>query len=162
TWVFLNEPDVYKDPDDFHTFAGTPNDYAQMLKVGYLAARSVNPNAKIVMSGLTYFWDKENTRPQYFQRVLDALRGDPTAPANNIKSMALARAAGVQRYSPYKLQDEFAENGDEYWGLTRNDGTVRPGYLAYQVAVRYLQDARSATYYWSGSQIPPSDQEITS
>ena len=231
TWVFYNEPDVYVDPNDFHTFAGTPNDYALMLKVGYLAARSVNPNAKIVMAGLTYFWDKENNRPQYFQRVLDALRGDPTAAANNwyfdvvdahtygnplnsftvpttfrrimrdrgidkpiwidesnalvkndprvgagdgpfratmdeqasyvIESMALARAAGVQRYSIYKLQDEFPENGDEYWGLTRNDGSVRPGYLGYQVGTRYIQNARSATYYWAGSQIPPSDQEIS-
>jgi len=230
TWIFLNEPDIYKDPDDFHTFAGTPNDYAQMLKVGYLAAKSVNPNAKIVMAGMTYFWDKEANRPQYLQRVLDALRGDPTAQGNNfyfdvvdahaygnplnsftiptvfrrlmrergidkpiwldesnalikndprvgagegpfratmdeqasyvIESMALARAAGVQRYSIYKLQDEGAENGDEYWGLTRNDGTLRPSYLAYQVANRYIQNARSATYYWAGSQIPPTDQEL--
>jgi hypothetical protein len=231
TWVIYNEPDIYVEPDDFRTFAGTPADYAQLLKVAYLAARSVNPNARIVMAGLTYFWDKEAARPQYFQRVLDALRGDPTAAANGwffdivdahtygnplnsytvpqvfrrimrdrgidkpiwidesnvlikndarvgagdgpfratmdeqasyvIQSMALARAAGVQRYSIYKLQDEGAENGDEYWGLTRNDGSLRPSYVGYQVAVRYLQNVRAATYSWAGSQIPPSEQDIT-
>jgi hypothetical protein len=231
TWVIYNEPDIYVEPDDFRTFAGTPADYALLLKTAYLAAKSVNPNARIVMAGLTYFWDKENNRPQYFQRVLDAIRGDPTAAANNwffdvvdahtygnplnsytvplafqrimrergiskpiwidesnvlikndprvgsgdgpfratmdeqasymVQSMALARAAGVQRYSSYKLQDEHAENGDEYWGLTRNDGTFRPSYLSYQVAVRYMQNARSATYYWGGSQNPPTEQEIT-
>jgi len=231
TWVIYNEPDIYVEPDDFRTFAGTPSDYALLLKTAYLAAKSVNPNARIVMAGLTYFWDKEAGRPQYFQRVLDAIRADPAAATNNwffdivdahtygnplnsytvpnvfqrimrdrgitkpiwidesnvlikndprvgagdgpfratmdeqasyvIQSMALARAAGVQRYSIYKLQDEGAENGDEYWGLTRNDGTLRPSYLAYQTAVRYLQNARSATYSWGGSQIPPTEQEIT-
>jgi hypothetical protein len=231
TWVFYNEPDMYLDPDDFHTFAGTPEDYAQVLKTAYLAAKSVNPDAKVVMSGFTYSWDKEAGRPQYLQRVLDALGGDPAAPRNNwyfdvvdahtygnplnsyavptifrrilrdkgldkpiwitesnvlvkddprvpagdgpfrasiddqasyvIEAMALARAAGVQRYSIYKMQDESPENGDEYWGLTRNDGSVRPSYLAYQVAARYFQQPRAATYYWWGSQVPPTEQEIT-
>lgn len=230
TWVFYNEPDMYRD-SDYHTFAGTPEDYAQVLKVGYLAAKSVSPDVKIVMAGFTYSWDKEAGRPQYLQRVLDALGGDPTAARNNwffdvvdahtygnplntyavptafrrilrekgidkpiwitesnvlvkndprvpagegpfratideqasyvIEAMALARAAGVQRYSIYKMQDESPENGDEYWGLMRNDGTVRPEYVAYQVAARYLQNVRGATYYWQGSQIPPSEQEIS-
>jgi len=231
TWIFYNEPDIYVDPSDFHTFAGTPADYADLLKVGYLAAKSVNPNVKVSMAGMTYYWDKEHDRPQYFQRVLDALGSDPSAARNNwffdiahvhtygnplntytiplvfqrimrqkgiskpiwidesnalikndprvgagdgafrvtmdeqasyvIQSMALARAAGVQHYSTYKMQDEFPENEDEYWGMTRNDGSVRPSYVAYQVAVRYLQNARGATYYWWGSSVPPSEDEVT-
>jgi hypothetical protein len=231
TWIFYNEPDVYVDPDHFHTFAGTPADYAQVLKVGYLAAKSVDPNVKVATAGFTYFWDKENDRPHYFERVLDAITTDPAAGRNNwyfdivnvhtygnplnsytiprvferimqqkaiskpiwmvesnalikndpvvgagdgpfratmneqasyvIQSMALARAAGVQRYSTYKMQDEFPENRDEYWGLTRNDGTVRPSYVAYQAAVRYLQNARGATYYWWGANVPPSEAEIS-
>lgn len=230
TWVIYNEPDIYQEPDDFRTFAGTPVDYALLLKTAYLAAKSANPSVRIVMSGFTYWWDKEAGRPQYFQRVLDAISADPTAAPNNwffdivnahtygnplnsyavplafrrilqakgidkpiwivesnvlikndprvgsgegpfratldeqasyvIQSMALARAAGVQRYSTYKIVDEHPENGDEYWGLTRNDGSVRPSYLAYQVAARYLQHARAATYHWSGSRTPPSEQEI--
>jgi hypothetical protein len=231
TWIIYNEPDMYSDPNNYLTFAGTPIDYYLLLKTAYLAAKSVNPNARIVMAGYTYWWDHENKRPLYFQRVLDAIGGDPTAAANNwffdvvdvhayanplnsytipilfrralqakgldkpiwitesnvlikddprvgagdgpfratqdeqasyvIESVALARAAGVQRYSIYKLQDQFPENGDEYWGLTRNDGSLRPGYVAYQVAVKYLQQPRSAVYYWGGSQVPPSEQEIT-
>jgi hypothetical protein len=222
---------MYIDPDDFRTFAGTPIDYYQLLKVGYLAAKSVNPDVKIVMSGFTYSWDKQYGRPQYLQRVLDAIGGDPTAAQNNwffdvvdahtygnplntyavptifrrilrekgldkpiwitesnvlvkhdprvpagdgpfratideqasyvIQSMALARAAGVARYSIYKMQDEHPENEDEFWGLTRNDGSLRPSYLAYQTAVRYLQNVRNAVYYWWGAQIPPTEQEIT-
>ena len=231
TWAFYNEPDMYLEPDDYRTFAGTPIDYAQVLKTAYLAAKSVNPDAKVMMAGFTYSWDKQEGRPQYLQRVLDALGGDPAAARNNwyfdlvdahtygnplntytvptifrrilrekgldkpiwitesnvlvkqdprvpagdgpfratideqasyiIQAMALARAAGVQRYSIYKVQDEHPENEDEFWGLTRNDGTVRPSYLAYQTAVRYLQQPRSATYYWWGSQVPPTEQEVT-
>lgn len=230
TWVIYNEPDVYREPDDYRTFAGTPADYAQLLKVAYLAAKSVNPNAQIVMAGFTYFWDKEARRPQYFQRVLDALAADPMAPANNwyfdaidvhtysnplnafavpmvmrrimrqrgldkpiwivesnvlpyddplapprdtsfratmdeqasymIQSMALALAAGVQRYAVYKMTDEEPELGDQYWGLARNDGSIRPAYVAYQVAVRYFQQVRAAYYYWWGANIPPTDPEI--
>jgi hypothetical protein len=231
TWVILNEPDVYREPDDFRTFAGTPEDYYLVLKTAYLAARSVNPNVKIVMAGFTYWWDKEARRPLYFQRVLDAIGGDPTARANNwffdavdvhtygnplngynipmvfrrvmrekgidkpiwivesnvlprddphappedtsfratmdeqasyiIQNMALALAAGVQRYSIYKMTDEAPEVGDQYWGLARNDGTVRPAYVAYQVGVRYFQNVRAAYYYWWGAGIPPTEDEIT-
>jgi hypothetical protein len=230
TWVILNEPDIYKDPDDFRTFAGTPADYALILKTAYLAAKSVNPNATIVMSGFTYWWDHENRRPQYFQRVLDALGGDPTARANNwyfdavdshtygnplngynipttfrrimqekgidkpvwitetnvlvrddpntptndptfrgtmdeqasyiIQNMALAIAAGVQRYSIYKLTDEAPELGDQYWGLVRDDGTTRPSYVAYQTGVKYFQGVRGAYYYWWGASMPPSEPEM--
>jgi len=231
TWVILNEPDVYKEPDDFRTFAGTPVDYARVLRAAYLAARSVNPNVKIVMAGFTYWWDHEARRPLYFQRVLDAIGGDPAAAANNwyfdvvdahtygnplngyniptafrrvmrdkgidkpiwitetnvlarddpkaptndpsfrgtmedqasyiIENMALALAAGVQRYSVYKMTDEAPEVGDQYWGLVRDDGTPRPEYVAYQTGVKYFQGARSATYYWWGSNVPPTEQEIS-
>jgi hypothetical protein len=231
TWVILNEPDIYKDPDDFRTFAGTPADYAQVLKTAYRAAKSVNPNATIVMSGFTYWWDHEARRPQYFQRVLDAIGGDPTAAANNwffdavdshtygnplngynipttfrrimqdkglnkpiwitetnvlvkddpktptndptfratmdeqasyvIQNMSLAIAAGVQRYSIYKMNDEAAEVGDQYWGLVHDDGTPRPSYVAYQTGVKYFQGVRNAYYYWWGAGMPPSDQEMT-
>jgi hypothetical protein len=230
TWIFYNEPDVYTDPDEFHKFAGSPADYAQVLKVGYLAAKSVDSRVQVATAGFTYFWDHEHDRPQYFERVLDAIASDPEAARNNwyfdivnahtygnplnsytvpqvfarimrqkgiakpvwldesntvikndprvgagpgdfratmdeqasyvIQSMALARAAGVQHYGIYKMQDEFPEEGDQYWGLTRNDGTVRPSYVAYQVAVRYLQHARGAMYYWWGASTPPTEAEI--
>src|SRR5581483_4022893 len=83
TWIFYNEPDIYVDPDDWQTFAGPPSDYAQVLKVGYLAAKSVDPTIQISVAGLTYFWDKENNRAPYLQRLLDALATDPDAPRNN-------------------------------------------------------------------------------
>ncbi len=84
-WVIWNEPDITPgDPNDaYYIFAGTPEDYAQLLKVGYLAAHAANPNVKVMTAGLTYWTDIHSGRPQYFQRVLDVLAQDPSAPANN-------------------------------------------------------------------------------
>jgi hypothetical protein len=77
-----------------------------------------------------------------------------------IESAALARAAGVERYAVYKMRDEEAEN-DQYYGLVRNDGSMRPAYRAYQTAVRELVGARDATYFWNGSALAPTEDEIT-
>ncbi len=52
-----------------------------------------------------------------------------------IQSVALARAAGIERYAIYKMVDGDAENG-ELFGLVRNNGTVRPAYVAYHVPAR--------------------------
>lgn len=77
-----------------------------------------------------------------------------------IQSIALARAAGVERYSVYKMRDEEAEN-DQHYGLVRNDSSVRPAYVAYQTAVRELSNTRNAQYFWNGSASPPTEDELT-
>ena len=43
-----------------------------------------------------------------------------------IQAMAMAVAAGVERYAVYKATDEKAENDTELWGLIRNNGTTKP------------------------------------
>jgi len=119
--------------------------------------------------------EKGIDKPIWISETNVLVKNDPRVPAGDgpfratideqasymIESMALARAAGVNRYSVYKMQDEHPENEDEYWGLTRNDGTLRPSYLAYQTAVRYFQNVRGATYYWWGSRMPPTEQEVS-
>lgn len=77
-----------------------------------------------------------------------------------IQAAALARAAGVERYAVYKMRDEEPEN-DQYYGLVRNDGTPRPAYTAYKVAIRELSGVEDAQYFWSGSATPPTEDEIT-
>jgi hypothetical protein len=76
-----------------------------------------------------------------------------------IQSYALGIAAGVERQAVYKLLDDKPEAG-QYFGLVRNDGSVRPAFVAYQTAVDYLSNARWASYDWSGSQTPPADGEM--
>jgi len=83
TWVMWNEPDVWSDENHARQWTGTLEQYYQLLKVGYLAARSANPRAQVLLAGLTYWWDAAYGREQYFERVLRLASADPSASANN-------------------------------------------------------------------------------
>jgi hypothetical protein len=181
-------------------WCGSEQDYAQLLKVGYQATKAACPDCTVLYAGLHYWADKT-----YFERVLDIINDDPSAPANNdffdalslhsysrsayaytlvnhirdrmkvyvrdhpiwltetgvpvwddpqayndkydyaatqneaaaylIQSYANALASGVERYIFFRAND--ADMG-EYFGLIRNDRSVRPAYSAYQVAATYL------------------------
>lgn len=78
-----------------------------------------------------------------------------------IQAFALARAAGAERMSIYKLVDEAKEGANELYGLVRNDGSVRPAYTAFGTAVRYLSAPTSAVYTWDGASEPPTDDQVT-
>lgn len=64
-----------------------------------------------------------------------------------IQSYANALAAGVQRYYFFRAHDEHMA---EPHGLIRNDKSLRPAYVAYQVAARYLQRENQATRVTTG------------
>lgn len=56
-----------------------------------------------------------------------------------IEAVALARAAGYQRIGWYSMVDHDPSSGIlDRWGLLRTDGSARPAFRAFQVAVRYL------------------------
>jgi hypothetical protein len=64
----------------YHTWAGTPADYFQLLKVAAQAAKAANPNARIVTSPYAYFRDKQEGRGvtlPWFDAFADAVRADP-------------------------------------------------------------------------------------
>ncbi|MDO8671485.1 MAG: hypothetical protein Q7O66_08665 [Dehalococcoidia bacterium] len=82
SWVIWNEPDVWDARESSSAWLGSEADYYQLLKIASQAAKSVNPNAKIVFAGLTYYWDKSYGRDLYLKRVLDIAANDPTARAN--------------------------------------------------------------------------------
>jgi hypothetical protein len=228
-WVIWNEPDMYSDTIAY-TWDGTITDLYQLVKVASQAVKKANPEAKIVLPGLTYWWDKEGGRPLYLARFLEVAAHDPTAAAQGdyfdivdlhqytnplntyvatrvyqralatyglnrpiwigesnvapdddpaapitpvlhatmdqqasyiIEAFALARAAGAERMSIYKLVDERPEGPGELFGLVRNDGSVRPAFTAYQTAVRYMTTPTSAVYTWDGASEPPTEDQIT-
>lgn len=55
-----------------------------------------------------------------------------------IQSYAESRAVGIDKFIFFRMHDD-AENMSETFGLMRNDLTLRPAYVAYQVTARYLQ-----------------------
>lgn len=82
-WIIWNEPDVWSDETRSRQWTGSVEQYYQLLKTGYLAAKRVNPSARVWMAGLTYWWDYLYGREQYFASVLRLALEDPSAAANN-------------------------------------------------------------------------------
>ncbi|MCC7107532.1 MAG: hypothetical protein IT307_20540 [Chloroflexi bacterium] len=228
-WIVWNEMDIY-DPAGRYSFDGSFEDYFQLVKVAYQAAKAANPKARVMLGGMAYWLDQTYGRPPYLASLLEVAKRDPLARLNGyffdgvivhtyanplnsyavptvmrrimrergfdkpiwigesnvvpgddtlaptppgsfrasmeeqadyiIQSFALGIAAGVERQGVYKMIDEQPENG-QWFGLVRNDGSVRPAYVAYQVAAKYMAGAKWAFYAWNGSSSPPTDEEIT-
>ena len=83
TWVMWNEPDVWSDDNHARQWVGSIEQYYRLMKVGYLAAKAANPKARVLMAGMTYWWDAAYGREQFFERLLRVASADPSAPANN-------------------------------------------------------------------------------
>jgi len=49
-WIIWNEPDIWNNAQGTMAWEGGAEDYAQLLKVGCQAAKSVNPNAVVVQA----------------------------------------------------------------------------------------------------------------
>jgi len=81
-WIIWNEPDIALE-DYGAQFAGTVEDYYQLLKVAYVVAKEANPGAVIHLGGLTYWHDFVHGRPSYLRRLLDVAVKDKTAKAYN-------------------------------------------------------------------------------
>ncbi|MBK8904146.1 MAG: hypothetical protein IPM53_23405 [Anaerolineaceae bacterium] len=205
-WIIWNEPDVNDPNAPGFTWGGSVQDFFQLQRTAYLAAKEVNPNATIHLSAFTHFWN-----PNYIYEFLDVVVADPSAPDNNYyfdaltahlyfqpdsiynliqqfygavgsrgipwkpvwlvetnappiddpawpvsnftfrvaqqeqaafipQAFAVGLAAGAQRIAVYKMQDtvdDVAANPEPF-GLLRMDGSRRPAFTTYQVAVQYL------------------------
>ncbi|HEV7661920.1 MAG TPA: hypothetical protein VGQ62_00195 [Chloroflexota bacterium] len=98
-WIIWNEPE-FKPGDPgaggSFTWLGSDEEFAQLLKVGYLAAKKANPNAVVSFPGTSYWIDVNSNRPLYYDRILNILAQDPNAAANNfyhdVVSLNLYRA----------------------------------------------------------------------
>ncbi|MGD2178456.1 MAG: hypothetical protein PVG71_11600 [Anaerolineae bacterium] len=194
--------EMWNEPEWTYFWTGTSSDYAQLLKVGYQATEAACPECQVLFGGLHYW-----ANPDYYKWVLNTVRSDPVAAANNyffdimsvhlysrssntyevvndirngitarvsdhpiwltetgvpvwndagvdplpekydyaatqaeaasyvIQSYANASAADVSRYFFFRTHDA---DMTEYFGLVRNDQSLRPSYVALQVATSYL------------------------
>jgi hypothetical protein len=98
-WVLWNEPEFQ--PGDAgaggsFTWLGSDEQFAQLLKVGYLAIKKANPNAHVSFPGTSYWVDALSNRAQFYDRLLSILTQDPDTAANNyyhdVVSLNLYRA----------------------------------------------------------------------
>jgi len=77
TLDILNEVNIGSGP--YHQFKGSVAQYAQMLRVAYLAAHAANPHVSVHIYGDSVFADNG----VWFARTVDALSRFPDARANN-------------------------------------------------------------------------------
>lgn len=61
-----------------------------------------------------------------------------------IQASAMALAAGYGRLGFHAMTDR--DVADELWGLVRNDGTLRPAFVAYQTVTRYFTGAQRVAF----------------
>jgi len=89
-WIIWNEPDVWDPAHPGYTWGGSVQDFLQLQRVAYLAIKEANPNAAVIFSGTSYWWDAAYGRDLYFRRYLDALVQDLSAPGNGYYCDAIA------------------------------------------------------------------------
>jgi hypothetical protein len=58
-----------------------------------------------------------------------------------VQAFAMGLAGGYERMAFHSTMDRSTE--DEVWGLVRNDGTLRPAFVAYQTAVRHFSGGQA-------------------
>jgi len=91
-------------------------------------------------------WNDDSVDPD--PTKYDFAATEEEAAAYVIQSYANSLAADVPRYLFFRTHD--ADMG-EYFGLIRNDHSIRPAYVAYQVAATYLISPTSVTRERHGS-----------
>ncbi|MBI3974724.1 MAG: hypothetical protein HY332_25895 [Chloroflexi bacterium] len=218
TWIIWNEQDIRPGGPNAHymTWAGDARDYAQLIKVAYLAAKQGNAKARVLFGATTYWSDVNAGEPLFLERTLAALDDDPEAARHGyffdavalnlysspddlrriagvyrdvlgrngldtplwltetnampyddpmkglrreqngmrvtldqqasfvVQALALGLSAGYERIAIHSMTDRDTQ--DELWGLIRNDGSLRPSFVAYQTAARYLGGAQRAVF----------------
>jgi len=161
-------PDFYKwvlNILDDDTTAPQNNYFFDVMSV-HLYSRSANTYDEVnnIRSGMNVYnvadhpiWLTETGVPVWNDDLVDPY---PTkydyaatqeeAAAYVIQSYANAWASDVERYLFFRTHD--ADMG-EYFGLIRNDHTLRPAYVAYQVATTYLVSPTFVTRAPTGSHL---------
>ncbi len=81
-FIIWNEPDISRETYGFE-FEGSLDDYFQLLKVAYFAAKEGNPAAVIHLAGTTYWHDVNEGERLYMDRLLERIQQDPDAAANH-------------------------------------------------------------------------------
>lgn len=82
-WIIWNEPDLAHFDEPGLVWAGTVEDYYQLLKVAYLTAKEIDPTCQILVTGTSYWWDHKYGREQWIKRFFDVVAADPEAPAHD-------------------------------------------------------------------------------
>lgn len=128
-WIIWNEVNIGS--GQWRTWGGSSADYAQLLKVAYLAAKSVSPHARIVLAGDPYWYD----HGAFFTKLLRTLHSDPAAAAHGY----YFDAANLHLYSRPADTPEVVR---WYRATMASVGITRPIWIAETNVVPYNDTVR--------------------
>jgi hypothetical protein len=136
------EHDYFYDVMSVHFYSRSDNTYDMVnLIKGEMAARNMEDHPIwLTETGAPLYGDASPGQPS-LEKGDNFLSIDEEA-AYTIQAYANALAAGVARYYFFRANDADML---EPHGLIRNDQSVRPAYVAYQVAARYLKGENQVT-----------------
>jgi hypothetical protein len=127
------ENNYYFDVMSVHLYSRSVNAYVEVnnIRSGMSAYNVGNHPIWLTETGVPVWGDPEvSPMPKY-----DYAATQDEAAAYVIQSYANAWASDVERYFFFRTHDS---DMGEYFGLIRNDHSLRPAYVAYQVATSYL------------------------
>jgi hypothetical protein len=113
TWAIWNEVEIPPTGPNavYNTWAGSLEQYYRLLKVAWQVARSVNPNARIILSPYSYHRDKE-----WLTKFLRVAARDPEAAPNGY----FFDIVGLNLYrNPHDLYDR--KIGNTPWAAEASD-----------------------------------------
>jgi hypothetical protein len=112
-WIIWNEPEIAAGTYG-HEFAGSTQDYYQLLKVAYQVAKAGDPQAVIHLAGWSYWHD-----PGWLDDFLQVAVADPEGPANNY----FFDIVTLHIYFRVETVEELVE---ETWAIQERYGIRKP------------------------------------
>jgi hypothetical protein len=128
-WIIWNEVTIPS--GQWHTWGGSRADYAQLVKVAYLAARAANPRARIVLAGDPFWYD----HGAWFADLLHRLTSAPDARANH-------DYFDVVNLHLYSGPTGFVHVIDWYRATMARQGIAKPIWISETNAAPYDDSAR--------------------
>ncbi len=129
----------YFDVMSLHLYSNAYHNHELAAKVKREVDERVGPHPLWLTETGVPIYDEKAGAPGHHEATAEE------AAAYVIQAFAGARAADVERFFFFRLHDADMIYSDQFFGLTRNDTTIRPAYLAYQVAARYLRGENQIT-----------------
>jgi hypothetical protein len=129
----------YFDVMSLHLYSRANNTYSVVndIRDGMTTYNVGDHPIWLTETGVPVWGDAQAYNPRY-----DYAATQDEAAAYLIQSYANAWASGVEGYFHFRAHDS---DMGEYFGLIRNDRSLRPAYVAYQVAATYLVSPTSVT-----------------
>lgn len=184
-FIIWNEPDIEAGTYGYE-FEGSLDDYYQLLRVAYLAAKDGNPYAQINIAGTTYWHDVNAGRRLYLDRLLERITADPEAAANGhyfdavnlhiyfrtetvyqivSETRALLDGYGLTGKSIWLAETNAAPNLDPAWQVTRPNWQIdleqQSAFLVQAAALALAGGAdRVAVYKLFDQSLPPGAESF--